>query len=496
MQNAPPPTDPYPSDPEILAALAAIVGAQQIVQGRHDLERYESDWRGRYRGATLCAVRPKSTEEVAAVVRYCHATQLAIVPQGGNTGMSAGALPPSALANIVLCLDRMARVRELDLAGNTLTVEAGCTLAAVQQRATDSGRLFPMALGSQGSCHIGGNVSTNAGGTAVLRFGNMRDLVLGLEVVLPDGRIWNGLRKLRKDNTGYDLKQLFIGAEGTLGIVTAATLKLFPAPKARSAAWVGIESLELALALLAHMQARCGERLCGFEVMSRGQLDLVLRHVPGTRDPLTAPVPWSVLVDAADSGDDGELAALLETSLGEALDHGTILDAAVASSGQQRADFWRLRDSVSEANRKSGYSVSHDTSVPVAQIPEFVRRATAALQSRSSTPLVVAVGHVGDGNIHLVAIFDPAGRELSELQHEASAASADVHRISAELQGSISAEHGIGSVKREALAQYKGAVELDLMRGIKNLLDPGNLMNPGKILDLPSAARDSHHVDG
>jgi FAD/FMN-containing dehydrogenase len=355
--------------------------------------------------------------------------------------------------------------------------------------AREANRLFPLALGSQGSCQIGGNISTNAGGTAVLRFGNTRDLVLGLELVLPDGRLWNGLRKLRKDNTGYDLKQLFIGAEGTLGIVTAAVIKLFPLPRVRVAAWVAVNNLEEAIALLGHLQGRFGERLSSFEVMSRSQLDLVLRHVPDTRDPLSIDYPWAILIEATDSRGDSDLSEHVQDVLGTALHEGLAVDVAMATNERQLADFWRLRESVSEANRKSGYSVSHDTSVPIASIPEFVQRATTALRAVPSSPAVVAVGHVGDGNIHLVAIFDRNGKEPAELQQAADAASIEVHRIAAALGGSISAEHGIGSAKRDELKEYKSPLELELMAGIKGLLDPGNLMNPGKLLDLPSDAR-------
>jgi FAD/FMN-containing dehydrogenase len=474
---------------EIVAELRSMLGSANVVVESNDLERVERDWRGRYRNTTLCAVRPKNADEVAAIVRFSKESRLAVVPQGGNTGMSAGALPPPGMANIVLCLDRMNKVREVDLVTNTMTVEAGCTLASIQELAREANRLFPLALGSQGSCQIGGNISTNAGGTAVLRFGNTRDLVLGLELVLPDGRLWNGLRKLRKDNTGYDLKQLFIGAEGTLGIVTAAVIKLFPLPRVRVAAWVAVNNLEEAIALLGHLQGRFGERLSSFEVMSRGQLDLVLRHVPDTRDPLSIDYPWAILIEATDSRGDSDLSEHVQDVLGTALHEGLAVDVAMATNERQLADFWRLRESVSEANRKSGYSVSHDTSVPIASIPEFVQRATTALRAVPSSPAVVAVGHVGDGNIHLVAIFDRNGKEPAELQQAADAASIEVHRIAAALGGSISAEHGIGSAKRDELKEYKSPLELELMAGIKGLLDPGNLMNPGKLLDLPSDAR-------
>lgn len=476
---------------EIFDALRTLVGAAFVVTEPGELERYQRDWRGRYRSPTLCVVRPATTDEVCGIVRLCREARLALVPQGGNTGMSAGALPPPDLTNIVLCLERMNKVREVDLLTNTMTVEAGCTLASIQELAEQADRLFPLALGSQGSCQIGGNVSTNAGGTAVLRFGNMRDLVLGLEVVLPDGRVWHGLRKLRKDNTGYDLKQLFIGAEGTLGIVTAAVVKLFPQPRERVAAWVAVSDLEHAIELLGHLQASCGERLSSFEVLSRGQLDLVLQHVPGTRDPLQIAYPWAVLIDATDSRRGSALLEHLHDILGTALEQGLAIDVALASNVRQVADFWRLRDSVSEANRNAGYSVSHDTSVPIARIPEFVRRATQALQARASRPQVVAVGHVGDGNIHLVAIFARDDKDIEALQREASSASLQVHRIAAELEGSISAEHGVGSIKRDELKLYKEAVELGLMHDIKRLLDPGNLMNPGKLLDMPSEAKSS-----
>jgi FAD/FMN-containing dehydrogenase len=468
-------------DPLILDELVAIVGARHVVTEPAALEPHEIDWRGRYRGSTSCAVHPSSAQQVAAVVRVCRASGLAVVPQGGNTGMSAGALPPPETPNLVLCMDRLNQVLEVDLPGNAITAGAGCTLESIQQQAARVGRCFPMALGSQGSCQIGGNIATNAGGTSVLRYGNMRDLVLGLEVVLPDGRIWNGLRKLRKDNTGYDIKQLFIGAEGTLGVITAAVLKLYPAPQAHVAAWAGVRTIEQAVELLGHLQSRCGERLSGFEVISRGQLELVLQHVAGARDPLGAPVPWNILIDLTDSQGDGDLPELLQQVLGAALEQGILSDVAVAMNERQVNDFWRLRESVSEANRKAGYSVAHDTSVPIARIPEFVRHATAALEARPSRPLVVAVGHVGDGNIHLVAIFSRNGSGLHELQREADDASAVVHEIATRLGGSISAEHGIGSAKRHELARFKHPLELELMLGIKQWLDPGNIMNPGKI---------------
>ena len=474
---------------ELVDSLRAAVGAGNVFTEPHDTAAYSNDWRKRYYGKPLAVVRPASTAEVSAVVTLCAKERVAIVPQGGNTSLVGGAVPDGSGRQVVLSLARMNKVRAVDTLNNTLTVEAGVVLANVQKAAEDANRLFPLSLAAEGSAMIGGNLSTNAGGVNVLRYGNARALVLGLEVVLPDGRVWDGLRGLRKDNTGYDLKQLFIGAEGTLGVVTAAVLKLFPQPKGRVAAWVGLDSLQHAVELLGCLQESCGERLSSFEVMSRGQLDLVLHHIPGTRDPLKSAHPWAVLLEATDSRAGTDLADHIQDTLAGAMNAGLLQDAAVAASERQVAEFWRLRDSVSEANRNSGYSVSHDTSVPIARIPEFVQRATAALRARRSDPQVVAVGHVGDGNIHLVAIFPRAGKDATELQREADAASAEVHRIAAELGGSISAEHGIGGAKRDELKLYKDPLELGLMQGIKSLLDPGNLMNPGKLLDLPSEAR-------
>ena len=465
---------------DTLDRLAGIVGSPHV--SLSDNDRHEADWRGRYRGKTLAVVRPADTAQVAAVVNCCRDAGMAIVPQGGNTGMSGAAIPPADRPNIVLCLERMRTIRAVDPTGNTVIAEAGCTLAAIQEAARGAGRLFPLSLGSEGSCQIGGNISTNAGGTAVLRFGNMRDLVLGLEVVLPDGQIWNGLRTLRKDNTGYDLKQLFIGAEGTLGIITAASLKLFPARTAVATGWAALSSLEDALSLLSLLQDRHGDRLTTFEVLSQGQLALVVDKIPDTRVPVGGAPPWHALVEVTDARGEQQLQQGLGESLEAAMTAGIISDGTMAASGRQSAEFWRLRESVSEANRNTGYSVSHDTSVPIARVPEFVRRATAALEARASRPQVVAVGHVGDGNIHVVAIFPRAGRTPAELAAEADAAGAEVHRIAVELDGSISAEHGIGQSKRGELAHYKSATELDLMRTVKQAIDPHNLMNPGKVL--------------
>jgi FAD/FMN-containing dehydrogenase len=463
-----------------LDRLAGIVGSAYV--SLQDNGKHEADWRGRYHGKTLAVVRPRDTQAVSAVVSLCREAGLSIVPQGGNTGMSGGSIPPAGTPNVVLCLDRLNAIRALDATGNTVVAEAGCTLAALQEAAEAAGRLFPLSLGSEGSCQIGGNISTNAGGTAVLRFGNMRELVLGLEVVLPDGAVWNGLRALRKDNTGYDLKQLFIGAEGTLGIITAASLKLFPARTAMATGWTVLDRLEDALALLSLMQDRHGDRLTTFEVMSRTQLDLVLDRIPGTRAPLSGAHAWHALVEVTDGRDREALERGMAESLEAAMAAGIIADGSVAASLGQREAFWRLRESVSEANRSMGYSVSHDTSVPISRVPAFVHAATAVLEARPSKPRVVSVGHVGDGNIHVVAIFPREGHTAAQLAEEAEAASAEVHRIAVQMDGSISAEHGIGSAKREELALYKPPVEMQMMRRLKQVFDPSNIMNPGKIL--------------
>ncbi|MFN8719624.1 MAG: FAD-binding oxidoreductase [Rhodospirillales bacterium] len=479
-----------PVAPEVVARLKTLVGPSGWIEQPEDVAPYCRSWRDDWEGRVPLVVRPASTEELAAVVRLCAETGTPIVPQGGNTGLTGASQPHPDMSEVIVSTSRLKAVRAVDTLNDTITVEAGVVLADIQRIAAEHDRLFPLSLGAEGSCQIGGNLSTNAGGTQVIRYGNTRNLVLGLEVVLPDGRTWNGLRGLRKDNTGYDLKQLFVGGEGTLGIVTAVVLKLFPAVGARAAAWAGVADPEAAVALLGHLQARCGDRLSTFEAMSRGQLDLVLAHVPGTRDPLGTPHPWSVLVEVTEGVGGPDPAERLEAALAGAFDDGLVADAAVAATEAQVAAFWRLRDSVSEANRNAGYSVSHDTSVPIPAVPEFVRRATAALEARPSRPRVVAVGHVGDGNIHLVAIFDRTGRSAAELRDEADAAGAEVHRIAADLGGSISAEHGIGSAKRDELALHKAPLELELMRGIKRLFDPHDLMNPGKVLPPGDAAPD------
>ncbi len=466
---------------ELNARLRAIVGAANVLDGETDMAPFLSDWRGRYHGRARAVVRPRDTAEVAAVVAACAQAGVAMVPQGGNTGLCGGATPLADGAAVVISLARLDRVRALDPDNDTLTVEAGCTLAAVQEAAQAAGRLFPLSLASEGSCLIGGNLSTNAGGVQVLRYGNTRDLVLGLEVVLPDGRVWDGLRALRKDNTGYDLKQLFIGAEGTLGIVTAAVLKLFPAIRTRATAWVAVADPRAAVRLLGLLRAACGDRVSAFEIVGRTALGLVLRHIPGARDPLAGAPAWTVLVELSDPAVDAPLEAQLEAVLGEAVAQGLASDAAVAASVAQARALWALREDISEAQRIEGVSIKHDVSVPVSRIPEFLERAGAALAARWPDIRVVAFGHIGDGNLHYNLSKAVADANATFIARTAEV-NGIVHDLVCELGGSISAEHGLGQLKREEVLRYKPALEMELMRRVKQAFDPAGLMNPGKVL--------------
>ena len=460
--------------------LRAIVGDRGIVDPK-EAPPYETDWRDHYHGRAAAVVRPASTEEVSRVVKLLSELRVPIVPQGGNTSLCGASVPDATGTQVVVSLSRMNRVRSVDPGNNTMTVEAGCVLANLQAEAQRHGRLFPLSLGAQGSCQIGGNLSTNAGGTGVLRYGNTRELVMGLEVVLPDGRIWDGLRELRKDNTGYDLKHLFVGAEGTLGIITAAVMKLFPLPRSHATAFVAVESPGAAVKLLSHLRERCGERITGFELLARICLDLVIRHIPGSRDPLQAKHPWYVLVELSDSTEGGSLDALLEEALGAAAGDGLVLDAALAASGAQRNDFWALRENVSEAQKVDGPSIKHDVSVPVSQVPVLIERANAELARRYPDVRIVAFGHVGDGNIH----YNCSKAERQEAKaffEQAPDVNHVVYEVVRSLGGSISAEHGLGQLKREEITRYKSELEMDLMRAIKRTLDPQGLMNPGKVL--------------
>lgn len=466
----------------IIEKLRQSVGSQGVLTEAADLEPYVVDWRGVYRGATAAVVRPASTAEVVAVMKLCADTGTALVPQGGNTGMCGASVPNAGGGEIVLSLARMNKIIDVDPLNNTLTAEAGCVLANIQQAAADAGRLFPLSLGAEGSCQIGGNLSTNAGGVNVLRYGNTRDLVLGLEVVLPDGRIWNGLRGLRKDNTGYDLKHLFIGAEGTLGVITAATLKLFPRPAANATAWMAVPDPEAALKLLALMRRHCNDRITAFELISRHSLELVWRHVPGTRDPLPAPSPWYVLTELADAGDEQALRGDLERALEDALQQELVVDAVVAESRTQAQALWHMRESIPEGARQEPVMVyRHDIAVAVGRIPEFIREAQAALEKRFPDVRLICFGHLGDGNLHYNA-YIPSRLRTDAAARDAHDVTATVYDIVQQYGGSFSAEHGIGLSKVAELAHYKSAVELDLMRTVKHALDPRGLLNPGKVL--------------
>jgi len=459
------------------ATLAGIVGASRVLVDAADIAPYCSDWRGRYQGSAQCVVLPGSTDEVAAVVRACAAAGAAIVPQGGNTGLCGGATPIGG--EVVVALTRLRHVRAVDADNNSITVEAGCTLHAVQEAARAAGRLFPLSLAAEGSATIGGNLSTNAGGVQVLRYGNARELTLGLEAVLPDGRIWNGLRGLRKDNTGYDLKHLFIGAEGTLGLITAATLKLFPLPRAQATAWVAVPAPAAAVALLGRLRDAAGDNVTAFEIVGRTALDLVLKHIPNSRDPLSGRPPWQLLIELSGARDD--LAASLESALERAAEDGLVADAVVASSQTQARALWALRENVSEAQKIEGISIKHDVAVPVSRIAEFIERADAALAQGFPGLRIVCFGHIGDGNLHYNQSKADAESNAAFIART-EAVNRLVHDLVHELDGSISAEHGLGQLKREEVLRYKSAVEMDLMRAVKRALDPCGLMNPGKLL--------------
>ena len=467
--------------PALIEGLKAIVGERNVITDDHGRGPFENDWRGQFHGRALAVVKPGSTDEVSRVVQLLAREKTAIVPQGGNTSLCGGSVPDDSGRQVIVNLSRMNRVRGVDASNNTMTVEAGCVLANIQQAAEQHDRLFPLSLGAEGSCEIGGNLSTNAGGTGVLRYGNTRELVLGLEVVLPDGRVWDGLRSLRKDNTGYDLKHLFVGAEGTLGIITAAVLKLFPKPRSQATALVALDSPATALKLLAKLREQVGERVTGFELISRICIDLVLKHIPNTRDPLPAASPWYVLVELSDSTEGRTLDTLLEDALGAAAEGELITDAVIAASDTQRKELWALRENVSEAQKLDGVSIKHDVSVPVSRVPEFIERASAALIEAFPGIRIVAFGHMGDGNVHYNC-GKPGADEASRFYGESPEVNRVVYKVVAELNGSISAEHGLGVLKVEEIKQYKGALELDLMRAIKRTLDPDGIMNPGKVL--------------
>ena len=470
---------------QALSALVALLGSDHVLSDTAAMAPYLSDWRGRYQGQALCVLRPASTAEVAACVALCNELGLAVVAQGGNTGLVGGATPlPDTVAGreqVLLSLTRLKRIREVDVDNNTITVESGCILRQVQDAAAAVGRLFPLSLAAEGTATIGGNLSTNAGGVQVLRYGNMRELTLGLEVVLADGRIWDGLRGLRKDNTGYDLKQLFIGAEGTLGIITAAVLKLFPRPQTRATAWLALPDAAAAVTLLARLRERFDERVSAFELIGRSALDLVLQHIPGARAPLSQPHQWQLLVELSDAQAGAELQTQLEAALVAESERGLVLDAAVARSEQQAEALWQLRENISEAQRLEGVSIKHDVALPLSAIAEFITRADAALTQAYPGLRIVCFGHIGDGNLHYNQ-SKPLAQDNAQFIAQTGQVNRLVHDLVHQLGGSISAEHGLGQLKREEVLRYKSALEMELMRRIKQVLDPHGMFNPGKLL--------------
>ncbi len=467
------------SPADLVAAFEAIVGAGHVLTAASDMAGFLVEPRDLFKGSALCVLRPASTEEVAAIVRLCNETRTPIVPQGGNTGLVGGQTPDDARA-VLLSLGRMRALREIDLSSATMTVEAGLVLAEAQAHAYRAGRFFPLSLASEGSCTIGGNLASNAGGTGVLAYGSARDLVLGLEAVLPDGRIYSGLSKLRKDNTGYDLKDLFIGSEGTLGIITAAVLKLFPKPRAIETAFAAMASAKDSVALLDLARDKAGGEITTFELIPRIGLDFVLAHVAGARDPFARPHRWYVLLEFSSQREDG-LAERLLSLLEEAAGTGLVEDAAVAASLSQRADFWRLREALSDAQRFEGGSIKHDVSVPTTDVPAFLEEAERVVAEAAPGARPVPFGHLGDGNIHF-NVSQPAGADKAEFLGRWDEINALVHNVVARFGGSISAEHGIGRLKRDLLAKTKDPVALDMMRALKRTFDPLGILNPGKVL--------------
>lgn len=467
--------------PELLAKLAAIVGERNALLQPDDQAPYLREWRDRYVGKTPVVLRPGSVGEVSEILSAANDARVGVVPQGGNTGLVGGQIPFEAGHEIVISTERLNRIRHVDAAGGYMVVEAGVTLAEVQAAAEEAGALFPLSLASEGSCRIGGNLASNAGGVQVLAYGNARDLTLGVEVVLADGRIWDGLRALKKDNTGYDLKHLFLGSEGTLGIITAAVLKLFPRPVETATAFVAVRDLDAMLELFRDARGLAGTNLTAFEFMSGWCLDIVTTHMPGARKPLESDAPWYALLEISSGSGDGSAAAMSEGILSKALENGIVSDAALAASLDQANQMWRLREDLSEAQKFEGGSIKHDISVPVGSIPEFVARAGVVVEAVCPGARPVVFGHFGDGNVHY-NVSQPVAMEKARYLSQWEEMNDAVHALVADMGGSISAEHGIGRMKREALARFRSQTELDMMRAVKVALDPRGILNPGKVL--------------
>ncbi|MBK8838280.1 MAG: FAD-binding oxidoreductase [Hyphomonadaceae bacterium] len=463
---------------EFIGRLTGALGPKGVSTDPAEIEPHISDWRGRWKGSTPVLVKPATTEEVSKAMTLCAAYGFAVNPQGGNSGMVNGSVPQG---EVLISLKRMNKVREVDTLNDAMTLEAGVILTRAQEIADENGKLFPLSLGAQGVAMIGGLISTNAGGVGVLRYGMMRDLVLGIEAVLPDGRIWNGLRALRKDNTGYDLKHLFIGAEGTLGIVTAATLKLFAKPAVKETAWAVVDSPAKAVELLQIAKTATGGAVTGFEIVPKLALELVFKHIPDTRDPLPSTAAWRVLIELSLPREEGAR-GLMEALLSDAIEKGVVADATICESEAQKAMVWKIRESIAVAERAHGKALKHDVSVPVSRVAEFMERGAELARAVAPGVDIIAFGHVGDGNIHF-NVVPPAGVDQDAfVGKEGLKVSEAIHDLIASLNGSISAEHGIGRLKRDELAWRKSPVEMDMMRAVKKALDPDGRMNPGRVL--------------
>ena len=481
MWPTPPVNRLHPPSPKIIRRLTEIVGPANALTDPALQVAYLKEWRDLYTGKSPLVLRPGTTDEVSRILEVANEAGIGVVPQAGNTGLVGGQIPSEAGGEIVVSVERLKHIRSIDSAGTSMIVEAGLTLSEAQAAADARGRLFPLSMASEGSCRIGGNLATNAGGVAVLAYGNTRALTLGLEVVLPDGRVWDNLKTLEKDNTGYDLRDLFIGSEGTLGIITAAALRLFPKPREKETALAALPSLAAALDLLHLAKEHAGLELTAFEFMNQLSLDMVVRHVKDARLPFGKPHPWYALLEISSLSDDGHAARVLERLLAEATEKRLVTDGTIAGSLSQARELWRLRESISEAQKPEGGSIKHDVSVPVPAIPEFLRRADAAVQKVCPGARPVPFGHLGDGNVHY-NVSQPLTMEKPRFLALWEPMSRAVHDVVSDLSGSISAEHGIGRLKRGELARLKSPVELDLMRRIKSSLDPNGIMNPGKVL--------------
>lgn len=468
-------------DTELPAALASLLGPAGLVTDPADIAPALSDWRGLYRGTALAVLRPASTDQVAACVRICGQAGIAIVPQGGNTSMVGGATPEGNGRSVVLSLARLNRIREIDPVDMTMTAEAGVVLKSAQDAAADSGCLFPLSLGAEGTATIGGVLSTNAGGNTTVRYGNARDLMLGLEVVLPDGQVWNGLRRLRKDNTGYALRHLFVGAEGTLGIVTAASLRLFARPRANEVLFCAVADEDAALAVFRRFRDADESAIRAFEYMSGLGVDLAAKHIPGVAWPLAGRADHVILVDLASTRPDADLQGLAEQVLGAAMEAGEVLDAVIGGSEAKRAALWRIREEHPEAQRKEGASVKNDVSVPVSKVPELIRRASAACVALIPGTRPVPFGHMGDGNIHF-NVSQPVGMDKDAYLANWDAMNDVVHTIVGEFGGSVAAEHGVGRLKRDLIERVKDPVELEMLRALKKNFDPKGILNPGRVV--------------